>query len=107
MESRRAFLAGYGLAERTKLLSVSSKEYFKVLATAKYLINDNTFVHVFIKRPEQVYFNTWHGTPFKTLGKKIKKDYAGIGNAQHTMFTADYLLCYPYTSETAPYSHLS
>ncbi len=94
MESRRAFLAGYGLAERTKLLSVSSKEYFKVLATAKYLINDNTFVHVFIKRPEQIYFNTWHGTPFKTLGRKIKKDYAGIGNAQHTMFTADYLL-YP------------
>lgn len=94
MEGRRAFLAGYGLAERVTLVSVSSKEYFKALATAKYLINDNTFVHVFIKRPEQIYFNTWHGTPFKTLGKKIKKDYAGIGNAQHTMFTADYLL-YP------------
>lgn len=94
MESRREFLQRYGLAERTKLLSVSSKEYFKVLATAKYLINDNTFTHVFMKRPEQIYFNTWHGTPFKTLGKKIKKDYAGIGNAQHTMFTADYLL-YP------------
>jgi len=94
MESRRAFLAMYGMAERVKLLSTSSKEYFKVLATAKYLINDNTFTHVFTKRPEQVYFNTWHGTPFKTLGKKIKQDYAGIGNAQHTMFTADYLL-YP------------
>ena len=94
MESRKAFLGLYGLAERVKLLSTSSREYFKVLATSKYLINDNTFTHVFIKRPEQVYFNTWHGTPFKTLGKKIKKDYAGIGNAQHTMFTADYLL-YP------------
>ena len=94
MEKRREFLALYGLAERTKLLSTSSKEYFKVLATAKYLINDNTFVHTFIKRPEQVYFNTWHGTPFKTLGRKIKKDHAAIGNAQHTMFTADYLL-YP------------
>lgn len=94
MESRRAFLAGYGLEKRTTLLDTSSREYFKVLATAKYLINDNTFIHVFIKRPEQIYFNTWHGTPFKTLGKKIKKDYAGIGNAQHTMFTADYLL-YP------------
>lgn len=94
MESRRKFLAGYGLAERTTLLDTSSKEYFKVLATAKYLINDNTFLHVFMKRPEQVYFNTWHGTPFKTLGRKIKKDYAGIGNAQHTMYTADYLL-YP------------
>jgi len=94
LESRRAFLIKYGLAERTTLLDTSSRAYFKVLATAKYLINDNTFIHVFIKRPEQIYFNTWHGTPFKTLGKKIKKDYAGIGNAQHTMFTADYLL-YP------------
>ena len=94
IESRRAFLALYGLADRTVLLDTGSRAYFKVLATAKYLINDNTFVHVFVKRPEQVYFNTWHGTPFKTLGKKIKKDFAGIGNAQHTMYTADYLL-YP------------
>lgn len=94
METRQEFLKRYGLAERTKLLSVSGREYFKILATAKYLINDNTFIHVFIKRPEQIYLNTWHGTPLKTLGKKIKKDYAGIGNAQHTMFTADYLL-YP------------
>lgn len=94
IESRRAFLALYGLDKRTKLLSTTSRAYYKTLATAKYLINDNTFVHVFTKRPEQVYFNTWHGTPFKTLGKQIKKDFAGIGNAQHTMYTSDYLL-YP------------
>lgn len=94
LEGRKQFLEKYGLAERTRLVSTSSREYFKVLATAKYLINDNTFMHVFVKRPEQVFFNTWHGTPLKTLGKKIKKDYAGIGNAQHNMYTADYLL-YP------------
>jgi len=94
IESRRAFLALYGLDKRTKILSTTSKAYYKTLATAKYLINDNTFIHVFTKRPEQVYFNTWHGTPFKTLGKQIKKDFAGIGNAQHTMYTSDYLL-YP------------
>ena len=94
LEGRKHFLQKYGLAERTRLVSTSSREYFKILATAKYLINDNTFMHVFVKRPEQVFFNTWHGTPLKTLGKKIKKDYAGIGNAQHNMYTADYLL-YP------------
>ena len=94
LEGRKKFLEKYGLSERTKLVLTNKREYFKVLATAKYLINDNTFMHVFVKRPEQVFFNTWHGTPLKTLGKKIKKDYAGIGNAQHNMYTADYLL-YP------------
>lgn len=93
METRRAFLDRNGM-ERVHIIRYGMKEYYKTLASAKYLINDNTFIHLFIKRPEQVYFNTWHGTPFKTLGKKIKNDFAGIGNAQHNMIMADYLL-YP------------
>ncbi len=94
LEERYQFLEQYHLQDRVKILSTGRTEYFKVLATAKYLINDNTFINVFIKRPEQVYLNTWHGTPLKTLGKKIKKDFVAIGNAQHNFFVADYLL-YP------------
>lgn len=94
LESRYQFLKQHHLQDRVTVLSTGRNEYFKVLATAKYLINDNTFTNVFIKREEQVYLNTWHGTPLKTLGKKIKKDFAAIGNAQHNFFVADYLL-YP------------
>lgn len=94
LEGRQELLKHHGLDKRVTVVSTGRAEYFKMLATAKYLINDNTFTPMYIKRPGQVYLNTWHGTPLKTLGKKIKKDYAGIGNAQRNFFMSDYLL-YP------------
>ena len=52
-----------------KLVSITSYKYLKVLATAKYLINNSSFPVYFIRKDEQVYLQTWHGTPLKTLGK--------------------------------------
>lgn len=46
-----------------------SKLYFKYLASAKYLINSGSFCRFFIRKSEQKYLATWHGTPFKCLGK--------------------------------------
>lgn len=92
MESLKQQLKRLGV-RRAKLVEMGSRRYYKMLATAKYLINDNTFIAEFIKRPEQVYLNTWHGTPLKTLGKKIGDDYGMIGNAQRNFICADYLLC--------------
>ncbi len=66
--------------------------YFKVLATAKYLINDTTFIYNFVKREGQVYLNTWHGTPLKTLGKSVKGEAHTIGNIQKNLLAADCLL---------------
>lgn len=86
--------------ERVKLLHIFSREYMKCIASAKFLINDNTFLPFFVKRPEQVYLNTWHGTPLKTLGRKISNGLHNIGNTQKNFLMADYLL-YPneYTME--------
>ncbi len=92
MEEITAVLLKRGLTGIRPVL-MGSRQYFKLLATAKYLINDNTFIRDFIKRPEQVYLNTWHGTPLKTLGRKIKDDFGMIGNAQRNFLCADYLLC--------------
>lgn len=91
-EDRLQYVKSQGM-ERVKVLSLDTAEYYKVLATAKYLITEVSFVHVFIKRPEQVLLNTWHGTPLKTLGKQMNNDYALIGNVQKNFFDADYLLC--------------
>ena len=91
-KARRAYLDVQGM-DRVKLLVADTTEYYKVLATAKYLISEVSFMHVFVKRPEQIYLNTWHGTPLKTLGRKVKDDYATMGNVQKTFFDADYLLC--------------
>lgn len=49
-----------------------SQGYRRHLATAKHLINNSTFPAYFIRRPEQRYLMTWHGTPLKAMGKDIK-----------------------------------
>ena len=77
-----------------QLVELSTDEYIRALASSKYIINDNTFLPFFVKREGQVYLNTWHGTPLKTLGKSIKNAMHGIGNAQKNFVSADYLL-YP------------
>lgn len=73
---------------------IQSNEYYKVLATSKFLFNDTSFLPFFIKRNEQIYINTWHGTPLKTLGKQSNSDAHILGNIQRNFILADYLL-YP------------
>lgn len=89
----------YGI-KNVRLVTVFSLKYMKIVATAKYLFNDNTFLPFFTKRDGQIYLNTWHGTPLKTLGKSIKNAMHNIGNTQKNFVGADYLL-YPneYTME--------
>ncbi|SFJ62880.1 CDP-glycerol glycerophosphotransferase [Terrisporobacter glycolicus] len=77
-----------------KTVSIYSKEYYKVVATSKYLFNDTTFLPFFIKRKGQIYTNTWHGTPLKTLGKNSNADAHLLGNVQRNFILSDYLL-YP------------
>ncbi len=98
-EYYRGFLDSHGL-QRVKLTILSTRQYMKLLASAKYLVNNNTFLPFFIKKEGQVYLNTWHGTPLKTLGKKIRNAMYNIGNTQKNFMVADYLL-YPneYTME--------
>ena len=84
-------LEAYGI-KNVDIVVLSSKEYFKTIASAKFLINDNTFLPFYQKRGGQVYINTWHGTPLKSLGRKIKNDAENIGNAQKNFVLADYIL---------------
>ncbi|MCL2859473.1 MAG: CDP-glycerol glycerophosphotransferase family protein [Oscillospiraceae bacterium] len=71
-----------------------SRKYFKILSQAKYLFNDTSFEKRFIKKPNQIYLNTWHGTPLKTLGRSVKNEWYALGNIQKNFIVADYLL-YP------------
>lgn len=88
-----ALLARYGIVG-VKFVKTGSKEYRLRLATSKYLFNDTTFPAWFIKREGQVYLNTWHGTPFKMMGRDVWNRAYAIGNVQHNFQIADYLL-YP------------
>ncbi len=92
-KDRKKFVKQQGMSGRVKTVAINSLKYYKVLATAKYLVSEDSFIYIFTKRREQVYLNTWHGTPLMTMGKNKKTDYAMIGNEQKTFFDADFLLC--------------
>jgi CDP-glycerol glycerophosphotransferase len=71
---------------RVVLVPRGSDLYLKHLATAKWLVNNNTFPPFFSRRDEQRYLNTWHGTPLKTLGKHI-----GGGRLDHKNAARNFL----------------
>ena len=59
-----------------------SSEYMQYLATAGYLVNNVSFAPYFVRRREQRYLNTWHGTPFKTLGRSMRGGLLDYENLQ-------------------------
>lgn len=70
-----------------------TKQYYKYLASCKYLISNAAFPLYWIKKEEQIYINTWHGTPLKTLGRQAKdRNLFSISNAQRNFFCCDYLV---------------
>lgn len=83
----------YGITG-VNFVPLRSKEYRLRLATSKFLFNDTTFPAWFIKREGQIYLNTWHGTPFKMMGRDVWNRAYAIGNVQYNFLSADYLL-YP------------
>ena len=87
-EKRMSF---YGF-DRVILAVRNSNEYKKYLATAKYLMTDNSFPPYFFKRGEQVFLNTWHGTPLKTLGMSDKSNPASLANIQKNFLMSDIAL---------------
>ncbi|MDD6396530.1 MAG: glycosyltransferase [Firmicutes bacterium] len=78
--------------ENVQILILHSRKYCKVLAEAKYLVNNSTFPTYFIKKEGQIYVNTWHGTPLKSLGRHILNAPNEIGNTQRNFLCADYLI---------------
>ncbi len=91
IEKAKKRMEFYGFSD--VILSIrNSNDYLKHLATAKYVMTDNSFPPYFNKRDEQIFFNTWHGTPLKTLGKANKSSLASLGNVQKNYLMSDYAL---------------
>ncbi len=68
------------------------KTYLKYLATAKYLFNNSTFGNYFVKKKEQVYVNTWHGIPLKTLGYDMPNGPVESTNVVRNFLQTDYMI---------------
>lgn len=49
-----------------------SKEFYRAYATAKFWVSNARIPLYLIKKPGQIYIQTWHGTPLKRLGNDMK-----------------------------------
>ncbi|MBR2965581.1 MAG: CDP-glycerol glycerophosphotransferase family protein [Clostridia bacterium] len=87
------FLESRGI-QNVNVVMMASDEYMRLLASAKYLINDTSFGPYFAKKEGQIYLNTWHGTPLKTLGRSDASEFHTLGNIQRNFVKSDFLL-YP------------
>lgn len=74
------------------IVEKNSKQYVKALLESAFLINNVTFPTYFIKKENQTYLNTWHGTPLKSLGKSMLPNAYSIGNVQRNFNMADYII---------------
>lgn len=69
-----------------------SNEYLKALTESKFLINNATFPAYFTKKPQQLYINTWHGTPLKHMGFDVKNNLKGSQNTMKNFLASDYMI---------------
>ena len=89
----RATIAPELLAHpRVRFVRKGSIGHMRYLATAGYLINNATWEHCFSRRPGQHALNTWHGVPWKTLGRDLRTDSFAYGNVARSMLQADLIL---------------
>ena len=72
-------------------LKRSTRNYYRKLASSRFLVTDTSFPPALVKREGQVIWNTWHGTPLKTLGRSERDEALQIGNVQKNLALADYL----------------
>lgn len=74
-----------------KIVVRGSRAYYKALGTAKYWFTDMCLDYGAVKRPEQIFVNTWHGTPLKLLEFDIKDQRHAMGGGPRDHLKADYL----------------
>ncbi len=78
--------------ENIVFISKSCDGYMRYLSKAKYLINNTTFPDWYIRKDQQVYLNTWHGTPIKTLGTDVAGDFMAHKNQTRNFLQASHVV---------------
>src|SRR5699024_4323899 len=63
-----------------------------ILSSAKYILNNSTFPAYFTKKENQIYVNTWHGTPIKAMGLDVDDNLLGSQNIIKNFLSSDILV---------------
>ena len=86
----REFQKNYNL--KIDKIITDEDEALKTMFRAKYIFTDAGMRPRYVKRPEQIVFNTWHGTPLKVMGIHNVPEEHRTGNVVHPFLSSDYLL---------------
>jgi CDP-glycerol glycerophosphotransferase (TagB/SpsB family)/glycosyltransferase involved in cell wall biosynthesis len=57
--------------ETARVVREGSREYHEAMARARYVVANDHFPDWFVRRPDQLCLQTWHGTPLKRLGLDV------------------------------------
>ncbi|WP_267784659.1 bifunctional glycosyltransferase/CDP-glycerol:glycerophosphate glycerophosphotransferase [Paenarthrobacter ureafaciens] len=55
----------------SKPVLIYSAEWYRLLHTAEFVVNNNNFPYYYRKNPGQKYVQTWHGTPLKKIANDV------------------------------------
>lgn len=69
-----------------------SDDHLRYLASAKYIVTNVSLPFYYCKKEGQVYVNTWHGTPVKSLGYDMPDAPVTISNVLRNFLSADYIV---------------
>lgn len=69
-----------------------SEPFQEALLTSQYLIGNSNLPRHFVKKPDQVFINVWHGTPIKKLGLHADERLISSANTQRNYLFSDYIL---------------
>lgn len=92
LENHKDLIDSYKKYRNVTFVQFESKDYLKYLCSAKYLINNSTFLSYFTKKEDQVYLNTWHGIPLKAMGYDLPNGRTESANVVRNFLQTDYLL---------------
>ena len=67
--------------KRASIVIRGTREYYKAVASTKYLITNSNLDNGIIKRDGQIFLQTWHGTPLKRLRCDIVAEQDNVMNS--------------------------
>lgn len=92
LEDNQSIIQEYQNFPNVHFIQYKSKEYLYHMATAAFLINNVAFPAFFTPKKKQIYINTWHGIPLKTLGFDIPSGNISSKNTLRNFLMCDYLI---------------
>ncbi|MES9543451.1 CDP-glycerol glycerophosphotransferase family protein [Actinomadura sp. NPDC000600] len=62
----------FAVGGKAETVLAGSREHFRVLARARYIVTNQAMPAWFLKREGQTYLQTWHGTPLKRIAYDLR-----------------------------------